>query len=71
MKNLVRISYNKEHDEFQLLISTDGGKEWGYSCGCKCVRSERDNPDEEPMYIYCGLIDELKKCLFLGYKMVY
>ena len=70
-KNLVRINYDKEHDEFQVLISTDGGEEWGLCAGTRCQRSEKNSSEDEPMYIHCGLIDELKKCLFLGYEMVF
>lgn len=69
-KMLARIGYNKEKDMYILYISTDGGKEWGECLGCEC-RNCKNDTSEEPMYIHISLIEELKKCIRLGYKIVY
>lgn len=74
MKNkklVARIGYDKTNDEYQLRISTDGGETWNYSMGAKCTRSVKDEPDAEPMFVSCTLIEELKKCIALGYEVVY
>ena len=70
-KNLVRIGYNKNNDEYQLLISNDGGDTWDFSYGCTCKNCKDDESDEEPMFVYIGLIEELKKRIAYGYTVVY
>ena len=70
-KNLVRIDYDHKKDEFQLLISTDGGEEWGFSFGTKCQQRKGNGQDAEPMYIHCQIIDELKRAILNGFEVVY
>lgn len=70
-KNLVRIGYNKTNDEYQLLISTNGGDTWYFNYGCVCKNCKDDKSDDELMFIYIGLIEELKKCIACGYTVVY
>ena len=70
-KNLVRIGYNKNNDEYQLLISNDGGNIWDFSYECACKNCKDDKSDDEPMFVYIGLIEEFKKCIAYGYEVVY
>ena len=66
-----RIGYDKPHDMYKLMISTDDGETWDFSCGCECQRSEHDKPDDEPMYSHISLIEELKKAIACGYEIVF
>ena len=70
-QKIARIAYNKEKDEYQLLLSTDRGKEWGFSYGSKCQQRKDDDPDAEPLYVYCGIIEEMKKAILNGFEIVY
>lgn len=70
-KKQVRIAYDKKEDAYNLMLSTDGGEEWGFSLGCKCRRSENCNPDDEPMFVSIELIEELKKAIRNGFDVVY
>lgn len=67
----VRIAYNKPEDSYDLMLSTDGGEEWGLSLGCKCQRGEHDKPDDEPMLVSVGIIEELKRAILNGFDVVY
>jgi len=69
--NLCRIGYNKSEDAYELLLSTDGGKTWSMTTRAKCRRCDKDNPDDEPMFIHISLIEELKKAISLGYRVTY
>lgn len=66
-----RITYDKKEDAYKLMLSQDGGETWNLCKSCACKRSEEDLPEEEPMFIYVGLIDELKKAILCGYEIVY
>lgn len=69
---LMRIVYYKENDEYVLETSLDNGETWGFNTGYKCLYADgQDKKTEEPMFIYCGIVGEIKKCLSLGYKMTY
>ena len=70
-QKLIRIKYDKEQDEYQLLLSTDGGETWGFDLGCKCQKGLRDGPDDEPMLISCSMLEEIKKSILCGFEMVY
>ena len=67
----VRIAYNKGEDEYDLMLSIDGGETWGFSRGTKCMHYQGQDPEEEPMHISCTIIEELKKSILLGYEFVY
>lgn len=69
-KMFVRIGYDPENDTYVLYISSDGGNEWTASLTCPCVKRENDQ-EEEPYYVHVLLIEELRKCINLGYKVVY
>lgn len=69
-QKLVCMRYNKDRDEYELWLSTDGGKEWGFSTGCVCQKGLRDAPEDEPMLISCRIMIELMHCLDLGYEAV-
>lgn len=73
MKNNLkaRIAYDKKEDAYKLMLSQDGGETWDLCMYCVCQRSEHDAPDDEPMFISVGLINELKNLIFLGYDIVY
>ena len=66
-----RIGYNKKEDSFDLLISTDGGDTWGLCVSSKCRLSINNKAGDEPEFIHCGLISELKNAIRLGYRIVY
>lgn len=66
-----RIVYSKDEDEYQLFISTNGGETWGFSRGCKCVRSEHDKPTDEPMFIRVSFVEAIRQALNCGYEIVY
>ena len=66
-----RIGYVKSNDSFDLLISTDGGDTWGMSVSSKCRRCEGQDPEAEPEFVHIGLIEDLKKAIALGYRIVY
>ena len=66
-----RIGYNKKEDAYELLISTDGGDTWGMSVSSKCRRCEGQSEEEEPMFVSIGLLEELKRAVALGYRIVY
>ena len=66
-----RIAYDKEQDMFKLMLSTDGGDTWDFSTGSQCRRCTEDKADDEPMFIHIGLIEELKKAILCGFRVVY
>ena len=68
--NLVKITYNKDEDQYELLTSIDNGKSWDFAQGVRCVRSERDKSDDEPQYIFHGIIEKLNEYVDYGYKYV-
>ena len=70
-KPQARIGYNKQRDAFELLISTDGGETWGLELSCKCMRSEHDKKDDEPMFVSIELIEAMKRAISYGYEIVY
>ena len=70
MKKLVRIVYVRPNDEFQLLISNDGGDTWDFCLSTACQKGLHDEPETEPMLISCKILMELKKAIALGYTMV-
>lgn len=70
-KKKARISYDKEQDEYKLMLSTDGGDTWDFCTGCICQRCENDKPDKEPMYVHVGLIEEMKKAIRCGFSVTY
>lgn len=71
IKKQARIQYNKERDEYALMLSTDGGKTWGFSLGCRCQRREGESPDAEPMFVSIELIEEMKRSILNGFEIVY
>ena len=68
--NLVKIVYSKEDDQYELWTSIDNGKSWDFAQGGRCVLSERDKPDDEPQYIFHGIIEKLNEYVDYGYKYV-
>lgn len=70
MNKKCRINYNPAYDQFELLLSTDGGETWDFSKGYPCVHSIKDDPAEEPMYIRCSLVSDLKEAICCGFEVV-
>ena len=70
-KMQARIAYNKERDSYELWLSSDSGKSWDVSLSCKCQNGKNDIEEAEPMLVSIELIDSLKHCISLGYKIVY
>lgn len=67
----MRFAYCKERDEYQLLTRLNEKDEWGYEAGWKCVRAEGQRKDDEPMFVCCTAIEEMKKLVRYGYEMIY
>ena len=66
-----RIAYDKPQDMYKLMLSTDGGDTWDFSTGSKCRQCKEDKPDDEPMFVHIGLIEEMKKAILCGFRIVY
>ena len=66
-----RIAYDKKQDMYKLMLSTDGGDTWDFSTGSQCRRCAEDKPDDEPMFVHVGLIEEMKKAIYCGFRVVY
>ena len=65
-----QIKYNKDEDRYELWISSDGGKTYDFSYGSHCVNRKGDDEGDEPMFIYTRFIEEIRRCIYLGYKFV-
>lgn len=70
-KNLVRVAYVEETDSYCLLLSTDGGEDWGLCLSCPLHRSDTQDLQGEPMYVHFQLIEELNRFVLNGFKFVY
>ena len=66
-----RIAYDKGQDMYKLMLSMDGGDTWDFSSGSQCRRCAEDNPGDEPMFVHIGLIEEMKKAIRCGFRVVY
>ncbi|MBP5720434.1 MAG: hypothetical protein J6W82_05160 [Bacteroidales bacterium] len=66
-----RIAYDKPQDMYKLMLSTDGGDSWDFSTGSQCRRCAEDEKDAEPMFVHIGLIEEMKKAIRCGFRIVY
>lgn len=64
---LVRFKYDEKRDEYQLLLSTDGGETWDLSVGSVCCFSSEYPDVSFPMYVHCSLIIKFQEALTLGF----
>lgn len=67
-----RIKYYEEYNNFckdgyALEIFTDG--EWSLSTFYPCKRSEGQTENCEAEFVHYTLLNEIKRCLELGYKV--